>query len=540
MLRTVEPNMKALARGAAEFARQLALEFAVVQASVVAPVPESTGADEVWAMVLVPYQIEKICEAGSIERLAILLRGLRSCGYRIVVLASAPLPPALAAASDRTHEVETHLASDSPARTADRLARNASVRYAGVSLGQMLRPRFVLQYGSPFLDAGADVSFYCNVPLVLYWNSSDYGNRVLSPTEGPLARVANSMERNVISRSSVVLTTSIRDRIAVITRGAASDRVLVLRPGDESTTGERWASDVLDLLKTPGLAQPAGATRAGATPEDVNGHSKRLAWIKCHLDESPAVEFGCGTGVMVTIPLLEAGYDVRGVDLDHESIELGRKLLRERGLDPDRLMACDLASLQDCPNTIIASEVLEHIPDAELDQIVALLYRMLPPSGRLLVTVPNGYGGCELESALWFKLGVGRILQKLRIVRGVKALKRMFGVLPSNALPSTLADSPHVQRFTKRSIVQLLERHGFRIDEVQGSVLMCGPFTVLMMEGFSFFPRLNARVGEAVPTLAAGFFVACTRPPSGQEGECRHLPPMSHGRSRTSSGPEGR
>ncbi|MCA1704280.1 MAG: hypothetical protein LC808_13870, partial [Actinobacteria bacterium] len=96
---------------------------------------------------------------------------------------------------------------------------------------------------------------------------------------------------------------------------------------------------------------------------------------------------------------------------------------------------------------------------------------------------------------------------------GRSPLRRVEPVtLPSNSLPSTLADSPHVQRFTKRSIVGLLRRHGFRVDEVQGSVLMCGPFTVLMMEGFRFFPRINGRAGKAFPVIAAGFVVACTRP----------------------------
>ena len=53
------------------------------------------------------------------------------------------------------------------------------------------------------------------------------------------------------------------------------------------------------------------------------------------------------------------------------------------------------------------SEVLEHLHDDELDALLGEVRSRLAPGGRLLVTVPNGYGWFEMEHFFWWRLGWG-------------------------------------------------------------------------------------------------------------------------------------
>ena len=253
--------------------------------------------------------------------------------------------------------------------------------------------------------------------------------------------------------------------------------------------------------------------RPFAISENTYGHLKRLRWIISHLRKDDViVELGCGTGYMVTLPLVRLAYRVSGVDLDEPSIAYGRNLFRQAGLDTSCLCACDLADLDVAPDVIIASEVLEHVGDDKLGPTLQTMRGKLKPGGRLLVTVPNGYGWFEIESLLWFKLRLGYLIESLHIGRAVRRAKRILLGRDVHDEPlSTLSASPHVQRFTYRSIQELLAREGFRIEETTGSVLCAGPFSNLFLSGIGPIMRLNCRLGELFPCVAAAFFVSCSK-----------------------------
>ncbi len=247
-------------------------------------------------------------------------------------------------------------------------------------------------------------------------------------------------------------------------------------------------------------------------PENIYGHARRLQWLADHLDRRESViEVGCGTGVMITRPLLRAGFNVRGVDVDAASIAYGQDLLRREGLDPARLACADFATLKESFDTVIASEVLEHLPDDLLHLTLGTVRRRLRPDGSLLVTVPNGYGWFEIESFLWNRAKGGAVVTRLRIDRLVWRLKeRILGDSFAEPYPpSTLSDSPHVQRFTSASIRALLERHGFVVNEFTGTVLVAGQFSNLLLTGVGPMMRANGSLGAAWPALASGFLVAC-------------------------------
>ncbi len=255
-------------------------------------------------------------------------------------------------------------------------------------------------------------------------------------------------------------------------------------------------------------------------PENIYGHVKRLEWIACHLDHDDRVlEIGCGTGYMITLPLVRAGWDAMGVDTDAASIEYGRGLLAAEGFDAERLRTVDAATLPGKFDAIILSEVLEHIPDAGIDALLATVRQLLAPGGKLLVTVPNGYGWYEFEAFLWNRMRLGRLLEILRIQRLAFALKARTASLPfSYDHPSSLDSSPHVQRFTWGSLARRIQAAGFELADRDGTVLFAGPASNLFFTGFAWPTALNRALGTWMPALASSFMLAATLDDEGDSG----------------------
>jgi SAM-dependent methyltransferase len=251
--------------------------------------------------------------------------------------------------------------------------------------------------------------------------------------------------------------------------------------------------------------------------ENIYGHYDRLLWIRDRLRrDKHAVELGCGTGYMLTLPLRHWGYNVSGVDLDEASITYGRELFREAGVPEDALLCIDFADYPHEVDTVIASEVFEHMTDQVLDSTLAVIRARLAPGGQLLVTVPNGYGEFELESALWWPARLGRVLEKTRFTTVIDLIKRrLIGDYRDTVRLSTVADSPHVQRFTLHGITARLEAAGFDVKERRGSVLICGPFSNLFFTGIRRLMSANLAAGRRYPNIASGFrLVAVPRCPS--------------------------
>ena len=249
--------------------------------------------------------------------------------------------------------------------------------------------------------------------------------------------------------------------------------------------------------------------------ENVYGHAKRLRWIVSHIRrEDAVVEVGCGTGYMVALPLARMGYDVTGVDTHRESIAYGQERFREAGLDPERLKVMDFAMLDASPDVVIASEVFEHIPGAELAEMLRIVREKLKPGGRLLVTVPNGYGGFEIEKLVWDKLRMDRVME-FRIVGYLLGRLQAKVLAPLGFFifshPATLSGSPHVQRFTFSGVRKTLRKNGFEVIEQTGSVLFCGPFSNTFFSGIGPIMRLNCFLGGLLRRFASGYYIACKK-----------------------------
>lgn len=114
---------------------------------------------------------------------------------------------------------------------------------------------------------------------------------------------------------------------------------------------------------------------------------------------------------------------------------------------------------------------------------------------------------------LWNKTGIGWVLNKLYLTKAVYAFKeRIFG-MKFNKLSSTVAHSPHVRRFTLRSITQLMEKHGYRVDTKRGSVIFAGSFSGLIFGGVKPIQNLNMWLGKHLPSISSGFYLCTSKQP---------------------------
>lgn len=249
--------------------------------------------------------------------------------------------------------------------------------------------------------------------------------------------------------------------------------------------------------------------------ENAYGHRKRVEWIVAQLKKTDRiVELGCGTGIMITRTLCKLGYDARGVDLDETSVEFGQKQFELEGLDPHRLQTIDLADSGLEADVIVASEVLEHIRDDHQTAVFEAIDRVLRPGGLLLVTVPNGYGWFEFDRFLYFDAGLGWLIERSRLLALIHRFQRACGITSMDSPPSTLADSPHVQWFTRRKIRNLLRRFDYRIEQEGQTVLFSGPMSNLLITGWRPLMFFNRILGDLFPWFAAGFLLVCRKEPS--------------------------
>ncbi len=247
--------------------------------------------------------------------------------------------------------------------------------------------------------------------------------------------------------------------------------------------------------------------------ENIYGHKNRVDWFTKFITRHDRIlEFGCGTGVMVSAYLLQKDFDIQGIDLDLPSIEYGRKHFLEHNLNPALLIHGDIAELDDESfDVILATEVFEHIEEEDIDQVMDLISSKLRPGGKLIVTVPNGYGWFELESFIWNKLKIGFILDKLYITKLVYAFKERILKMKFNKLTSTVAHSPHVRRFTLKSIRALVEKHGYEIEAQRGSVIFAGSFSGLLFGGIKPLQNFNMALGKRFPSLSSGFYLCSSK-----------------------------
>ncbi len=102
--------------------------------------------------------------------------------------------------------------------------------------------------------------------------------------------------------------------------------------------------------------------------------------------QCPVLDLGCGRGEWLEI-LLDNGFKPRGVDLDSDMLEACQAL----GLPAEQADALvTLKGLPDESQAVVSGfHIAEHIPFADLQELVAEALRVLKPAGLLILETPN-------------------------------------------------------------------------------------------------------------------------------------------------------
>jgi SAM-dependent methyltransferase len=225
-------------------------------------------------------------------------------------------------------------------------------------------------------------------------------------------------------------------------------------------------------------------------PEDSYGRRKRLEFVaRVVRTQRPArvLDVGCGTGAYLTTPLGAMFPEVMivGTDDDVASLDHARAAPHPKNVSFGRAMPDDTFDL------VIASEVLEHVDDPP--SFLRALVARVHPGGRLIVTVPNGYGPFEALALTEVLLNLSGLQRVLRRLRGRPA------VAPA---ANTLAVSPHVNFFSLRVLRRLFAATGLAIESWTPTSFLCGYGIDHVVRG----PRVvawNARIADALPAWCA-------------------------------------
>lgn len=205
-------------------------------------------------------------------------------------------------------------------------------------------------------------------------------------------------------------------------------------------------------------------------PEDLYGYAKCAGFISeaiARYGSRRVLDIGCGTGEKLTVPVANANPRTAfvAVDADARSISHAQTVAAAANVQFKPLADLDADERFDL---VIASEVIEHVeaPAAFLAGVRA----RLTPGGRVLLTVPNGYGPSELAASLEAVFTLTGVLPLARWLK--RALLR--SPRPAPAARDTLAVSPHINFFSWGALQRLVQTAGFRVAQYRPRTLFCG------------------------------------------------------------------
>ena len=248
--------------------------------------------------------------------------------------------------------------------------------------------------------------------------------------------------------------------------------------------------------------------------EDLWGYRKRLRFVRSTIakffltlpnSEIRVLDVGCGNASKLALPLAREGLRVFGIDTHEQSIAHAKSLASDVPNAIFRYASAEELSTEDGFHVVILSEVLEHLENPK--SLLSTASDRMRRDGVMIVTVPNGYGGFEIDS--W-------VFRSLRLQRLVDLLSRNS----VQALGGTdNFESGHIQFFTRKKLSKLFNDCGLMVMRRGVGPLLAGPIVGHTLARSPVFIEWNARITNRLPfSWASGwYFVLQKQPPGSSE-----------------------
>ncbi len=251
--------------------------------------------------------------------------------------------------------------------------------------------------------------------------------------------------------------------------------------------------------------------------ENVFGHTKKarlmltaLARLRDQRQRGlDVLDVGCGNGMALTRFFRAPGDRVLGVDTHEPSIEYARTHFGGPGLEFRSRAVEELVAEERRFDAVVFADVLEHLDEPA--SALATGAQLLREGGRVLLTVPNGFGPFEIESWLSRRPVLGPA--SLWAVDHLVAVLNRFvfkdawtRVVTPSEVPYN-AQCGHVRFFTRGALLRAAASAGLRAEHERGLSWLSGPYTNYLFAPSRAFCAFNDGIADRLPFwLVSGWF----------------------------------
>jgi 2-polyprenyl-3-methyl-5-hydroxy-6-metoxy-1,4-benzoquinol methylase len=196
------------------------------------------------------------------------------------------------------------------------------------------------------------------------------------------------------------------------------------------------------------------------------------------LKEGDVLDLGCSIGTYA-YEFADRGFQVTGVDLSQESIDIAKHLADKNELSID-YKTSDISILESFPegnfDIIYAGDIVEHLLEPELKLTIKNCFDWLRPGGTFFVhTVPTKFDKIFFKSRLWMPLLPFAFLPDFLFKKVVEVYFFMFDnslkVLTGKSWLDRERETVHCNLQRKEDLLNKLLDAGFSIDYVSLSIM---------------------------------------------------------------------
>ena len=228
--------------------------------------------------------------------------------------------------------------------------------------------------------------------------------------------------------------------------------------------------------------------------ECTYGLVKRIEFITEKIEKynpSTVLDVGCGTGDQLTTLLAERFIKIQftGIDSDQETIQYAKDKNLQKNLN---FITWEKSNILTKFDMIIASEVIEHVESP--DEFIFGLGQLLSNDGKIILTLPNGYGPFEFASFLEIIYRFSGLRKIIKLIRPVVKIEH------NNISINTLANSPHINFFSYKEIISLIENSGYKILSFSSRTIFCGFIFDSLIKARSLI-NLNSKYASKINPL---------------------------------------